>query len=181
MTFKKIIAPFMLTILLGGCSSNYHYKNYLGKVEPNKLQAYDLSDNAKNPAIIYFNTITYSAMGIPFHRLLLATHVDGVRLKNAGRFSILDIDGYQALKLVPGNHSIEWCWLSMNALGTGGAQCEFKVENFTFEEGTQYLANWNSRESVIGVSPNYQRTITVIPLLQNYTTEKIVYPEKYAE
>ncbi|WP_256349382.1 hypothetical protein [Pseudomonas gingeri] len=62
-------------------------------------------------------------MGVPLHRLLLATDVDGQRIKGAGRRSILDVSGEQALKLKPGKHSLKWCWLSMNALGTGGALC----------------------------------------------------------
>lgn len=103
--------------LLGACS-DYHYKNYQGDWAPEKMQPVDLSDNHPNAALVYFETFRVRELGVPFHRLVLATEVDGVALPGAGRRSILDVSGEQALKLAPGKHSLRWCNVSMNALGT---------------------------------------------------------------
>ncbi|WP_224770905.1 hypothetical protein [Pseudomonas sp. FEN] len=84
-------------------------QNYQGDWAPEQLKPYDLSDNASDAALVYFDTIRYRALGVPFHRLLLATDVDGLRIKGAGRRSILDVSGEQALKLKPGKHSLRWC------------------------------------------------------------------------
>lgn len=143
----KLASILICAIFLSACSA-YQYKDYATSVETSKVL--DLSEGEADAPVIYFDTITYRDVGIPFHRLLLATHINGEALPSAGRKSLLNVDGYQALRLKAGEHNIEWCWASMNSLGSGGAKCGFSVENFLFEPRKKYLASWRTRNSMSG-------------------------------
>ncbi len=130
LSYLKLSTALLAATLTTACSNNYHYKDYQGEWAPELMKPYDLSDNTIDAPVVYFATIKYRALGVPFHRLLLATAVDDQPLPGAGRRSILDVSGMQALKLTPGKHSLAWCWVSMNALGTGGATAS--VMSWTF-------------------------------------------------
>nr|WP_288257079.1 hypothetical protein [uncultured Pseudomonas sp.] len=93
--------------LMTACS-NYQDKDYQGNWAPESMTPDDPSNNTPDAPVVYFATTRYRALGVPFHRLLLATHVDGQQLPDAGRHSILDVSGKQALRLTPGKHSLSW-------------------------------------------------------------------------
>lgn len=174
--YATLVLVSLLTAL-AGCS-NYQYKNYQTKVDSDQIIPYDLSNGAKDAAVVYFDTLAYRDVGIPFHRLLLATRVDGVTLKNAGRFSILDISGYQALKLAPGEHSLEWCWVSMNALGTGGANCGFGAPKVVLKPNKRYLATWSTYGEINGPPGRQQHTLTINTNIQDMDNKEVVFPLK---
>ncbi|WP_248798028.1 hypothetical protein [Pseudomonas sp. MWU13-2105] len=175
MTPLKWAALLLTVALLGGCS-DYHYKNYQGDWAPEQLKPYDLSDNASEAALVYFDTIRYRALGVPFHRLLLATDVDGLRIKGAGRRSILDVSGEQALKLKPGKHSLRWCWLSMNALGTGGAMCNFAAADVEFRPGQRYVVTFQTDENIKGPPGRQELEIKVQSSIKNLDTKEVIFP-----
>lgn len=176
MNIKNLITVILSSLFLSACSG-YHYKNYQPQIIPNEVDILDLSDNTPGSATIYFDSITYRDVGIPFHRLLLATKVDGVQLKDAGRFSLLDISGYQAIKVSAGSHSLEWCWVSMNSLGTGGAKCDFRLVNFEFEENKRYLITWLSKNSIKGTPKNKTMEISINSIVKDFDSGAVLFPK----
>lgn len=174
MTFRLLIIAAAL--LLTSACSNYQYKTYAGSVDDPSIQILDLSDGAADAPVIYFDTVQYRDLGIPFHRLLLAVRVDGKPLPNAGKHSILNYSGYQAIRLAPGHHSVEWCWVSMNKLGTGGGKCGFGAPNLNLEAGKRYLAAWSSTTDITGVRGREQMEITVISYVLDRDTKKQIFP-----
>jgi hypothetical protein len=174
MTFRLLGAAAAL-LLLSACS-NYQYRSFVGNLDDPALQVLDLSDGVADAPVIYFETLQYRDLGVPFHRLLLATRVDGQSLPYAGKHSILEYFGYQAVRLTPGPHSLEWCWVSMNKLGTGGGKCGFSAPDIRLEAGKRYLATWSSSTSMIGVSGSEQMQIRVNSYVLDRDTKKQVYP-----
>lgn len=169
---------FAMAAMLGlasGCS-NYHYKTYAVDKEDPTLEVLDLSDGAADASIIHFDTTRYRDVGIPFHRLLLAISVDGKPLAAAGRHSLLNFSGYQAVRLTPGEHSLEWCWISMNALGTGGGTCGFGVPRLDFAAGKRYLATWSAATSIKGPPQREQMEIMIKTFVIDRDTNEQVYP-----
>lgn len=173
----KLSTLLLLAALGSGCSS-YHYKDYQGDWAPESMTPYDLSDNSADAPLVYFATTRYRALGVPFHRLLLATHVDGKLLEGAGRRSILDVSGKQALKLTPGKHSLSWCWASMNALGTGGAKCGFGAQDIEFEAGQRYIVDFSTREDIEGPPGRESMTITIKNEIRNLDTDQVLFPAR---
>ena len=170
----KITCIFTFVLLLSACSS-YQYKNYATTIESAKIL--DLAEGEQDAPVIYFDTITYRDIGIPFHRLLLATHLNGETLPSAGRKSLLDLDGYQALRLKAGEHNIEWCWVSMNSLGSGGAKCEFSAGNFLFEPRKKYLASWRTQTRTTGSPQQSTQTININTFISDLETGKVLFPK----
>lgn len=175
MSLPTLLAVLLAATLTTACS-NYHYKDYQGQWSPETMTPYDLSDNAANAPVVYFATTQYRALGVPFHRLLLATQVDDQPLPGAGRHSVLDISGMQALRLTPGKHSLDWCWVSMNALGTGGAKCGFGARDVDFRAGQQYLVDFSTREDINGPPGREVSTIAIRSEIRELDTRKVVYP-----
>ncbi|WP_026145604.1 hypothetical protein [Pseudomonas asplenii] len=171
----KLSAALLAATLSTACS-NYHYKDYQGDWAPELMKPHDLSDNAADAPVVYFATVRYRALGVPFHRLLLVTEVDDQRLPGAGRRSILDVSGMQALKLTPGKHSLTWCWASMNALGTGGAKCGFNARDVEFLAGQRYVVDFSTREDISGPPGREMSTITIKSEIRNLDTKEVVYP-----
>ncbi|WP_217474744.1 hypothetical protein [Stutzerimonas stutzeri] len=118
----------------------------------------------------------YRAAGIPFHRLLLAVQVDGKPLPDAGRHSLLNFSGYQAVRLTSGKHRIEWCWISMNKLGTGGGMCGLGANGIELEAGKRYLATWSTATSIKDPPQREQMEITVSSFVLDRDTKLQVYP-----
>lgn len=174
MTFRML--GIALALLMTSACSNYQYKTYAGNVDDPTIRILDLSDGAANAPVIYFDTVQYRALGIPFHRLLLAVRVDGEVLPNAGKHSILSYSGYQAIRLAPGQHSVEWCWVSMNKLGTGGGKCGFSAPNLSLEAGKRYLATWASATNITGVKGREQMEISVTSYVLDRDTKKQIFP-----
>jgi|SRR5690554_2410972 len=172
--FCKTICLF-LAVLSTACSQ-YAYKDYSAEVGPGKVEVLDLSENHDEAAILYFDSTTYRSIGIPFHRLLLATHVNGEVLPGAGRFSLLDVRGYQAIQLQPGTHSLQWCWLSMNAMGSGGAKCEFRAPALELKPDGRYLVTWEDRASHSGTGQNATQTIHVNVSVIDMATDEQIFP-----
>lgn len=166
----------LLAALVSGCSS-YHYKDYQGDWAPQQMTPYDLSDNAPNAPLVYFATVRYRDLGIPFHRLLLATHVDDQQLEGAGRESILDVYGKQALKLTPGKHSLRWCWASMNALGTGGAKCNLEARDVEFKAGKRYIVDFRNSTSINGPAGRETMQIHIKTTIRDLDTQEVIYPD----
>lgn len=171
----KLSAVLFTASLAGGCS-NYHYKDYQGEWAPEKMTPYDLSNNSAEAPVVYFQTMKYRALGVPFHRFLLATHVDDHLLEGAGRASILDVSGKQALRLTPGKHSLTWCWVSMNALGTGGAKCGFTARDVEFQAGQRYIVDFSAHDYVSGVKGRESLTIDISSSIRNLDTEEVIFP-----
>ncbi len=171
----KLTAALLAAGLTTACS-NYHYKDYQGDWAPESMAPYDLSDNSADAPVVYFATTRFRALGVPFHRLLLATHVDGKLLEGAGRRSILDVSGKQALRLTPGKHSLNWCWASMNALGTGGATCDFGVRDVEFRAGQRYVVDFSASTDIDGPPGRQVSTITVTSEIRNLDTQEVIYP-----
>lgn len=172
---------FPAVLLLAGLStacSNYHYKNYQAEWAPESMTPYDLSNHQADAPVVYFATTRYRALGVPFHRLLLATHVDDQLLEGAGRRSILDVSGMQALRLTPGKHSLAWCWASMNGLGTGGARCGFEARDVEFRAGQRYIVDFSTREGISGARGREVMSIAVDSEIRNLDTQEVLYPPK---
>ena len=165
-----------VAVLLTSACSSYQYNGYAGSIDDPAVRVLDLSDGMADAPVIFFDTAQYRELGIPFHRLLLAVRVDGQSLPDAGRRSILDFSGYQAIRLTPGQHSIEWCWVSMNKLGTGGGKCGFAAPDVRFEAGKRYLASWSARTDVTGVRGREQMETTVTSYVLDRDTNLQVYP-----
>lgn len=176
----KSLVALSLASLLGACS-NYHYKEYQGDWAPETMTPYDLSGNQADAPVVYFATVRYRALGVPFHRLLLATHVDDQLLEGAGRRSILDIAGKQALRLTPGKHSLSWCWASMNALGTGGGKCGFTARDVEFRAGKRYIVDFDTVDAINGPPGRETMTITITSEIRDLDTREVVYPPKGSE
>ncbi|BCA26811.1 hypothetical protein [Metapseudomonas otitidis] len=174
MTFRLL--GVAAALLLTSACSNYQYKTYAGNVDDPTVQILDLSGGATNAPVIYFDTVQYRALGVPYHRLLLAVRVDGEPLPNAGKHSILNYSGYQAIRLAPGQHSLEWCWVSMNKLGTGGGQCGFNAPNLSLEAGKRYIATWSSTTDIKGVSGREHMEINVTSFVLDRDTKKQIFP-----
>ena len=165
-----------LVLLFTSACSNYQYKTYVGSVDDSNIQILDLSDGAASAPVVYFDTTQYRDLGVPFHRLLLAVRVDGKVLPNAGKHSILNYSGYQAIRLDPGQHSLEWCWVSMNRLGTGGGKCGFSASNINLEAGKRYLATWSAVTDIKGVVGRETMEITVTSYVLDLDTKKQIFP-----
>ncbi|WP_259696960.1 hypothetical protein [Pseudomonas brassicacearum] len=174
MTFR--LMGVAAAFLLCAACSNYQYKSFAGSVDDPALRVLDLSDGAADAPVIYFDTVQYRDLGIPFHRLLLAIQVDGKPLPYAGKYSILDYFGYQAIRLTPGQHSLEWCWVSMNKLGTGGGKCGFSAPDIQLEAGKRYLATWSSSTAIKGVSGYEQMQISVTSYVLDRDSKQQIYP-----
>ncbi|WP_106803525.1 hypothetical protein [Pseudomonas sp. S5D5] len=173
---KLLKLAAILTLPLLGACSDYHYKNYQGDWAPEKLHPVDLSNNAPDAVLVYFDTWRERELGVPFHRLALAVEVDGVTLPGAGRQSILNVSGEQALKLSPGKHSLRWCNVSMNALGTGGAFCNEGADDVEFKAGRRYLVSYRLTASTRGVGPNYSTQYRTHSSIKDLDSQEIIYP-----
>lgn len=176
----KLSAVLLAAIFTTACS-NYHYKDYQGEWAPESMAPYDLSNNAPDAALVYFATTQFRAIGVPFHRLLLATHVDDQSLPGAGRASILDVSGKQALRLTPGKHSLGWCWVSMNGLGTGGAKCGFGARDVDFRAGQRYVVDFTTSNAISGPRGREVSIITIESEIRNLDTKEVIYPTTQAE
>lgn len=141
------LAFISLGATLTACSG-FTYNGYQGDLAPAALQPYDLSQGAANAPVIYFSAYTAREAGISVHRLLLATHVDGKLLPGAGMAP--PAHGYQAVKVAPGTHSLEWCWLSKNTWGPGGERCGFKAKDVNFKAGQRYVVSWSDAKAFEG-------------------------------
>lgn len=176
----KLSAVLLAAIFTTACS-NYHYKDYQGEWAPESMTPYDLSNNAPDAALVYFATTQFRAIGVPFHRLLLATQVDDQPLPGAGRASILDVSGKQALRLKPGKHSLGWCWVSMNGLGTGGAKCGFSARDVEFRAGQRYVVDFSTSNSISGPPGREISTITIESEIRNLDSRQVIYPMPQAQ
>ncbi|QLF93425.1 hypothetical protein HW090_09535 [Pseudomonas sp. ABC1] len=165
-----------VALLMTSACSNHQYKSYVGNVDDPAMQVLDLSEGATDAPVIYFDTTQYRDLGVPFHRLLLAIRVDGKQLPEAGKHSILNYSGYQALRLSPGQHSLEWCWVSMNKLRTGGGQCGFVAPALNFEAGKRYLATWSASTSITGVTGREQMEINVSSYIIDRDSKEQIFP-----
>ncbi|MFW9081920.1 hypothetical protein ACOI9X_22000 [Pseudomonas sp. P2757] len=170
------LSTVLLAATLTTACSNYHYKDYQGEWAPESMKPYDLSDGAADAPVVYFATTQFRALGVPFHRLLLATQVDGQSLPGAGRLSILDVSGKQALRLTPGKHSLGWCWASMNGLGTGGAKCGFGANDVEFRAGQRYIVDFSTSNHISGPPGREVATINIESEIRNLDTKEVVYP-----
>lgn len=176
MTIRRLGTATVL-LLMTACSS-HQYKDYVGDIDDPALEILDLSEGAADAPVIYFDTLQYREVGIPFHRLFLATRADGKLLPDAGKKSIMDYSGYQALRMTPGEHSLEWCWVSMNKLGTGGGKCGFVVPSLHLEAGKRYLATWVATTNITGVRGREQMEITVESYVIDRNTREQILPKK---
>lgn len=140
----RLLGTAALFAVITGCS-NYQYKAYAANIDDPAVEVLDLADGTPEAPIVYFDTVQFRALGVPNHRLLLAVQADGKFLPDAGRYSLLNFAGYQAVRLTPGRHSLEWCWVSMNKLGTGGGMCGLGVNGLELEAGKRYLVTWAAR------------------------------------
>ncbi|BBP76281.1 hypothetical protein PHLH7_23850 [Pseudomonas sp. Ost2] len=174
-SYLKLSTTLLAAALTTACSS-YHYKDYQGEWAPETMKPYDLSDNTADAPVVYFATTQFRALGVPFHRLLLATQVDDKPLPGAGRRSILDVSGMQALRLTPGKHSLSWCWASMNALGTGGAKCGFGARDIEFRAGQRYVVDFSTRSDISGPPGREMSTMTINSEIRNLDTKEVVFP-----
>ena len=145
--YRHLIATFALFAALTGCSS-FTYNNYQPNLAPDATQPYDLSNAAPAAPIIYFDTYTTREAGLSVHRLLVATHLDGQLLPGAAVSPAAK--GFQALKVSPGTHSLQWCWLSKNAIGPGSERCGFKADGVVFKAGQRYVVRWSDAKSFEG-------------------------------
>ncbi|WP_231994376.1 hypothetical protein [Pseudomonas syringae group genomosp. 3] len=149
LSYSKLTAFLLVAGLTTACS-NYHYKDYQGDWAPELMTPYDLFNNAVNAPVVYFSTTRFREPGVKFYRFLPATHLDDQLLEGAGRHSILDISGKQALRLTPGKHSLSWCLVSMNALGTGGAKCGLGARDVEFRAGQRYVVDFSTSSAING-------------------------------
>ena len=171
-----MLPAVLLAAALTTACSNYHYKDYQGEWVPETMTPYDLSDNVADAPVVYFATTQFRGLGVPFHRFLLATHVDDQLLPGAGRRSILDISGMQALRLTPGKHSLNWCWVSMSALGTGGGKCGFGARDVEFRAGQRYVVDFSTLDETKGPPGREISTIHIKSEIRNLDTHEVIFP-----
>ena len=147
--------------------SNYQDKDYQGNWAPEAMTPDDLSNNTPDAPVVYFATTRYRA-GRAF-----SPSAAGHACRwpaTAGCRSILDVSGKQALRLTPGKHSLSWCWVSMNALGTGGAKCGFGAKDVEFRAGQRYVLDFSTREDISGPPGREVSTITINSEIRYFNT-----------
>ena len=147
----KSYVSFVISLALGAClasCSSFNYSDYQANLTPDAMQPYDLSHGAAASPIIFFDTYTIREAGLSVHRLLIATHLDGQLLPGAAGSPAAK--GFQALKVSPGKHSLQWCWLSKNAVGPGSERCGFKADGVVFKAGQRYVVRWSDAKSFEG-------------------------------
>ncbi len=171
-SLRSLAVLVVVTATLCGCSS-FNYNGYRGEVDPVAMQPYDVSNNAENAPLVLFDTYRVRELGVPFHRLLLATQVDGQQLPGAGKVPLFDFHGFQALKLTPGKHSLQWCWVSKSSWGTGGGSCGLGASDVEFEAGKRYLVTWDSSSN--------SRYFYIYARIENLDTHEVIYRAKTAE
>lgn len=138
-----------LALVLAGALSAcapYAYNGY--QTDMAALEPVDLAKAAADAPVIYFSTGAAREAGLSVHRLLLATHVDGHLV--AGATTATPVRGVQALKLPAGRHSLQWCWVSKNAMGPGSQRCGFIAENVEFRAGQRYQVSWRNAKAFEG-------------------------------
>jgi hypothetical protein len=160
------LAFLPLTLALTACSS-FTYNGY--QTDLAVVQPADLAQNAPATSLIYFSTTSEREAGLSVHRLLLATHLDGQLL--AGATTAAPVRGFQALKVPAGKHSLQWCWLSKNAMGPGGERCGFKADNLEFKAGQRYLVSWSNAKAFEG-----QATfVRINSQIENLDTHAVIF------
>ncbi|WP_194150452.1 hypothetical protein [Stutzerimonas nosocomialis] len=169
--FFRLLGTAALFALITGCS-NYQYKAYAANIDDPAVKVLDLADGTPDAPIVYFDTVQFRALGVPYHRLLLAVQADGKFLPDAGRYSLLNFAGYQAVRLTPGRHSLEWCWVSMNKLGTGGGMCGLGVNGLELEAGKRYLVTWADTSNIKGPPKRERMEITVTSFILDRDTKQ---------
>lgn len=167
--FSSLLAIITLGLTLTACSS-FNYNGYQGSVAPDATKPYDLSNGAVDAPLVLFHSYQVRELGIPFHRLLLASHVDGQQLPGAGKAPLFDFHGYQALKLTPGKHSLRWCWVSKSSWGTGGGSCGLGAEDIEFKAGQRYLVTWDSSADA--------RYFYIYARIENLDSHEVIYQAK---
>ncbi len=156
-------------LTLTACSS-FNYNGY--QTDMAAVQVTDLAQNASATSVIYFSTAAEREAGLSVHRLLLATHLDGRLL--AGATTSAPVRGFQALKVPAGKHSLQWCWLSKNAMGPGGERCGFKADNVEFKAGQRYLVSWRNAKAFEG-----QATfVRINSQIENLDTHEVVFHQE---
>lgn len=161
-----LLAAAALGLSLSGCST-FNYNGYQSDIAA--VQPTDLAQNAPATALIYFSTHSTREAGLSVHRLLLGTHLDGRLL--AGASDVTPVRGFQALRVPAGTHSLQWCWLSKNAMGPGGERCGFKADNVAFKAGQRYLVSWSNAKAFEG-----QVTfVTIHSQIENLDTHEVIY------
>ena len=161
-----LLAATALGITLAGCST-FNYNGYQADIAA--VQPIDLAQNAPATALIYFSTSSAREAGLSVHRLLLATHLDGRLL--AGASDVAPVRGFQALKVPAGTHSLQWCWLSKNAVGPGGERCGFKADNVAFKAGQRYLVSWSNAKA-------FEGQVTFVKIhsqIENLDSHEVIY------
>ena len=141
----KFLATAFIIITTSACA-NYQYKEY--KPDAQNAEPLDLSNEHHNPALVYLGSGQFSDLGFPYHRLLLATHLNDKPLDGAGYSGFISAEGYQALKVAPGHQKISFCWVSRTHI-FGGVKCDLNISG-NFQENKKYMINW--RTSQIGNS-----------------------------
>lgn len=165
----KVYRCFTLAICLmanSSCStllgSAVNYSEYDKKVIVGATKVYDLTTSELDFAHIYFDSKVVGELGLKFHRFSVATHLNGVLLRNAGTqkgdalgglMGAQRTDGHQALRVPAGKHSVSFCYISVqtNGLG-GGSRCGGVLREFTFEKDTIYRLKANSNSFVVEIA-----------------------------
>jgi hypothetical protein len=167
--FCTALGFLSLSLVLTACST-FTYNNYQTDIAA--VQPIDLAQNAPATSVIYFSTSSTREAGLSTHRLLLATHLDGRLL--AGAATDAPVRGFQALKVPAGTHSLQWCWLSKNAMGPGGERCGFKAENVEFKAGQRYRVSWSNAKAFEG-----QVTfVRINSLIENLDSGEVVFRQE---
>jgi hypothetical protein len=135
------------------------YGEYDREVIVGTTKVHDLITDEPDFAYIYFDSKLQNELGLKFHRFGVATHFNGVLLRNAGAkngdslgglMGAQRIDGHQALRVPAGKHSVSFCYISVQTNGLGGRpKCGGVLRGFTFEKDAIYWLKANSSNFLV--------------------------------
>ena len=163
------LGALMLSSCVGKLLLKGDYKNYSDKA------SYEILDMATahsaDAATIYFNAIEQRDLGIKFSRLLLAYRVDGQDVGSSGARAIFDGSAVQAVRLNPGPHSFDICWLSHSGAGFS-TFCNLFLRDIDLKPRKEYLVRWEI--NTISKTTHNENKAEIRLLIENVTDGTLV-------
>ena len=174
---KKYILDFCTLIcsvlILSSCVGNLllkgDYKNYSDKASYEVLDM--ATTHSADAATIYFDAIEQRDFGIKFSRLLLVYRVNGQNVSSSGARSIFDGSAVQAVRLDPGTHTFNICWLSHSGAGFSNS-CNLFLRDIELEPRKEYLVRWEI--NTISKAKHNENKAEIRLLVENVTDGTLV-------
>lgn len=141
----KVWGLLFAMLMLSGCAG-HQYKDYAREVTPESVEVFDTTGGDPEAATIYgISRPNQSFVGE--HQLILFSKVDDNSLPNAQRGGFLgtDVTGYQAIKVLPGEHKLSYFFVSAGYLTWYATDLEYP--RMDFEPKGVYVVDWAIRVS----------------------------------